>query len=175
MKFCWDENKNRINKSKHGISFETAKLVFDDPLHISIQDRHENSEERWQTLGLVHGLAIILVAHSVVEENNIEVIRLYLLVRRPSMRHSAMKKLTKQQADELKHLAFLPDDTIDTSDIPEQTNWEKAVVGRFYSKKPNTSVEIDNEILSWFKAKSSRDYQRMINKALVEYMKQHNQ
>lgn len=76
MKFIWDENKNRINKSKHGISFETAKLVFDDPLHISIQDRHENGEERWQTLGLVSGMAIILVAHSIVEENNVELIRI---------------------------------------------------------------------------------------------------
>lgn len=86
-----------------------------------------------------------------------------------------MKKLTKQQVEELNHLAQLPDEAIDTSDIPEQTNWENAVVGRFYTKKTKTSVEIDNEILSWFKAKNSRDYQRMINKALIEYMKQHIQ
>jgi uncharacterized DUF497 family protein len=59
MKFRWDENKNAINKAKHGISFETAKLVFNDPFHISIQDRHENGEERWQTLGLINGLAVI--------------------------------------------------------------------------------------------------------------------
>jgi uncharacterized protein (DUF4415 family) len=86
-----------------------------------------------------------------------------------------MKKPTKQQVEESNHLVILPDEAIDTSDIPEQTNWENAVVGRFYTKKTKTNVEIDNEILSWFKAKSSRDYQRMINKALVEYMKQHNQ
>lgn len=85
-----------------------------------------------------------------------------------------MKKLTKQQVEELDHLMLLPDEAIDTSDIPEQTNWENAVVGRFNTKKPETSVEIDNEILSWFKAKNSRDYQRMINKALSDYMKQHN-
>jgi uncharacterized protein (DUF4415 family) len=85
-----------------------------------------------------------------------------------------MKKLTKQQVEELNHLMLLPDEAIDTSDIPEQTNWENAVVGRFYTKKSETSVEIDNEILSWFKAKNSRDYQRMINKALSDYMKQHN-
>jgi uncharacterized DUF497 family protein len=41
MQFTWDEHKNAINKAKHGVSFETAKLVFNDPLHISIQDRHE--------------------------------------------------------------------------------------------------------------------------------------
>ncbi len=76
MKFTWDENKNRINKSKHGISFETAKLVFDDPLHKSIQDRYENGEERWQTLGVINGIAVILVAHSILEENNVELIRI---------------------------------------------------------------------------------------------------
>ncbi|MSS75363.1 MAG: hypothetical protein EXR90_00245 [Methyloglobulus sp.] len=43
----------------------------------------------------------------------------------------------------------------------------------FLQKKPETSVEIDNEILSWFKAKNSRDYQRMINKVLSDCMKQH--
>lgn len=85
MKFTWDENKNRINKSKHGVSFETAKLVFGDPLHKSILDRYENGEERWQTLGLVNGLAIILVAHSFVEENNAEVIR--LLSARKATKH----------------------------------------------------------------------------------------
>jgi uncharacterized protein len=76
MKFSWDENKNQINKSKHGISFETAKLVFDDPLHISIQDRHENAEVRWQTLGMLNDMLIILVAHSIIEENNVEIIRI---------------------------------------------------------------------------------------------------
>lgn len=38
--FEWDEAKNRKNQKKHDISFETASLVFEDPLRISIQDRH---------------------------------------------------------------------------------------------------------------------------------------
>lgn len=76
MKFSWDENKNAINKEKHGISFEVAKLVFDDPLHISIQDRHENGEERWQTLGVINGVTILVVAHGIYEEHNEEIIRL---------------------------------------------------------------------------------------------------
>ncbi|MEQ1738455.1 MAG: BrnT family toxin [Methyloglobulus sp.] len=76
MKFSWDEKKNQINKSKHGISFETAKLVFDDPLHISIQDRNEKGEERWQTLGILNGVVVILVAHTIVEENNAEIVRI---------------------------------------------------------------------------------------------------
>ncbi|SJM94312.1 BrnT family toxin [Crenothrix polyspora] len=76
MKFSWDENKNTINKDKYSISFETAKLVFEDPLHISIQDRHENGEERWQTLGVINGVTVLLVAHGVYKDNNIEIIRL---------------------------------------------------------------------------------------------------
>ena len=52
MRFAWDENKNRSNQRKHGVSFETAKLVFDDPLHLTRLERIENGEERWQTLGL---------------------------------------------------------------------------------------------------------------------------
>jgi len=68
MKFIWDENKNATNKIKHGVDFETAKFVFDDPLHTSIQDRHENGEERWQTLGLVNNVVVLLVAHSIIEE-----------------------------------------------------------------------------------------------------------
>ncbi len=35
MRITWDGTKNRTNQSKHGISFETAQHVFDDPLHLS--------------------------------------------------------------------------------------------------------------------------------------------
>ena len=49
--FEWDEAKNRKNQKNHDVSFETASLVFDDPLRISIQDRHTDGEERWQTIG----------------------------------------------------------------------------------------------------------------------------
>jgi hypothetical protein len=51
-----------------------------------------------------------------------------------------MKKLTKQQVEELNQLELLPDESIDTSDIPEQTNWENAIVGRFYPKKSNETI-----------------------------------
>jgi uncharacterized protein len=34
MKFEWDENKAALNFSKHGISFEEARTVFEDPLYV---------------------------------------------------------------------------------------------------------------------------------------------
>jgi len=63
--FSWDDKKNIANQRKHGISFELAANVFFDPFHLSIQDRFEGGEQRWQTLGTVGGVVVLLVAHTV--------------------------------------------------------------------------------------------------------------
>jgi len=52
IRFTWDESKNSINRRKHGVSFEEAIHVFRDPLHVTLYDRVENGELRWQTFGL---------------------------------------------------------------------------------------------------------------------------
>jgi len=51
-------------------------LVFEDPHALSIQDRTVEDEERWQSLGRVGGVVVVLVAHTYREENGEEVIRL---------------------------------------------------------------------------------------------------
>lgn len=68
--FSWDDNKSTSNLAKHGVSFETAKLVFDDPLHLSRQDRVENGEQRWQTIGQVADCLLLLVAHTWFDEDD---------------------------------------------------------------------------------------------------------
>jgi len=75
MRLTWDEAKNRSNRRKHGISFDTAAQVFLDPLHISRQDRIVEGEVRWQTIGMVDGVLLILVAYTVIEEED-ETIRI---------------------------------------------------------------------------------------------------
>ena len=45
MKFEWDETKNRLNKAKHGISFEVAARAFADPLRIEYYDEAHSTEE----------------------------------------------------------------------------------------------------------------------------------
>ena len=78
--FEWDPAKDAANKSKHGVSFETAKLVFDDPLSTTKQDRIEDGEMRWQTVGLVGRHRVLLVAHAIFERiddgGEVEVFRL---------------------------------------------------------------------------------------------------
>jgi uncharacterized DUF497 family protein len=76
MRFIWDEKKNRLNRIKHKVSFEAAALVFDDPRAVSLQERFEGGEERWQTLGLAGGIIVLLVAHLYYEEGGEEVVRI---------------------------------------------------------------------------------------------------
>lgn len=62
MPWTWDPVKAAANRAKHGLSFETAVLVFDDPLHASRPDHHPDGD-RWQTIGHV-GPALLLVVHT---------------------------------------------------------------------------------------------------------------
>jgi len=75
MRFVWDEQKNRRNLAKHKVSFDLARLVFDDPLHLSLPDPYEG-ELRWRTMGLVKGVAVLLVAHTVEDKDGEEEIRI---------------------------------------------------------------------------------------------------
>ena len=84
--FEWDDRKAKINYRKHGVRFEEAALVFDDPFAVSDNDRIENGERRWQTIGMAGGCLLLLVAHTVFDENDeIEVIRIISARRANSM------------------------------------------------------------------------------------------
>jgi uncharacterized protein len=69
--FPGTNERNRANRQKHGISFETAMLVFDDPYHLTSQDLEVDGEPRWQTIGMVNGIQLILVAHTVDEDDDL--------------------------------------------------------------------------------------------------------
>ncbi len=57
----WDDNKNQINIRKHGISFETAALVFADEERIEYFDRlHSQDEDRYVVLGCVQGILYVV-------------------------------------------------------------------------------------------------------------------
>ena len=63
VEFQWDENKSASNEIKHGIDFELAKEVFDDPFHKSIAlSKHE--EHRWKVIGMIGGQSVIIVIHT---------------------------------------------------------------------------------------------------------------
>lgn len=76
MRFEWDEAKNESNRRKHGIRFELAVEVFDDPMAVSVRDREVEGEERWQRIGLVRDLRLIVVAHAFRDKFGVEITRI---------------------------------------------------------------------------------------------------
>jgi uncharacterized DUF497 family protein len=72
--FIWDDNKNKINLERHGISFETAILVFKDPNLVKMFDReHSDVEDRWNIIGIVENV-VLFVVETEITDNLIRII-----------------------------------------------------------------------------------------------------
>ena len=69
LRFTWRDQKARTNRRKHGVDFDTAIRVFTDPFHVMEKDRIEDGEQRWQTIGRAYGITLLLVAHTITEED----------------------------------------------------------------------------------------------------------
>ncbi|MBB5686275.1 BrnT family toxin [Sphingobium boeckii] len=77
IRFEWDPDKAAGNLAKHGVGFALASRVFSDPFALSHQDRIEGGVYRWQTLGMVEGWLLLLVAHTMRDESDgSEIIRI---------------------------------------------------------------------------------------------------
>jgi uncharacterized protein len=68
--------KAASNLRKHGVTFYEAELVFFDPNAIFEQDRVQDGEERWLTIGFSEGLLVLTVVHLTLEEDGAELIRI---------------------------------------------------------------------------------------------------
>jgi uncharacterized DUF497 family protein len=65
MQFEWNENKAERNLSKHGVSFEEAKTVFDDPLYVDFYDPdHSEDEERYLIVGESNQGRVLIVSYT---------------------------------------------------------------------------------------------------------------
>ena len=97
LQFEWDLAKNLSNQRKHGVSFEEAAQVFKDPLYLSWKERVQDGEERWQAIGEVEGLSLLIVAHTIREE--LEVGREIELVRIISARQAEPKERRRYEKE----------------------------------------------------------------------------
>ena len=81
--------------------------------------------------------------------------------------------MTEKQRATLKALEELPDDRIDTSDIPEVLDWSNARRGVFCRPvKQQITLRLDADTIAWFKARAEggRGYQTDINRALRRHV-----
>lgn len=76
MIFEWDRQKERTNIAKHGVSFELAMRVWDDPFYVVLPDRVEDGEQRWHAIGMVGPVALVLVVHANPDPQDDERIRI---------------------------------------------------------------------------------------------------
>ncbi|SEC89399.1 Uncharacterized conserved protein, DUF4415 family [Rhizobiales bacterium GAS188] len=86
----------------------------------------------------------------------------------------SMKELSPEQLDQLAKLAAMPDDQIDTTDIPEAPaeNWIHARRGELYRplKQPVT-IRLDADVLAWFREHAEGGgYQTEINRVLRRHV-----
>ena len=71
MRFSWDEQKNRENQEKHGVSFEEAQTVFFDENALEFFDPdHSEDEDRFLMLGMSFRFRILLVCHCLRQSGN---------------------------------------------------------------------------------------------------------
>ena len=74
VKFEWDEDKNKLNISKHGISFEKAKNIFNGDTLTFVDERYHYDELREISIGLVDGVLYLTVVHTDTERGKTRLI-----------------------------------------------------------------------------------------------------
>lgn len=72
IQFEWDETKNKDNRLKHGIWFEEARSVFDDPnSRVFFDLEHSGQEDRFLILGISSAMRLLVVAHCYRESDSV--------------------------------------------------------------------------------------------------------
>ena len=92
------------------------------------------------------------------------------------MKRGNSSRLAAKQRLELDALADLPDEEIDTTDIPEVRDWSGAKRGMFYRPvKKQLTLRIDADVIAWFKdhAAKGQVYQTQMNLALRNHVRRH--
>lgn len=65
MKFAWDPGKAKRNLAKHGVSFEEAITVFDDPLYLDFFDPEQSEwENRYIRVGCSNQKRVLVIAYT---------------------------------------------------------------------------------------------------------------
>ncbi|MCY4382730.1 MAG: BrnA antitoxin family protein [Nitrospinae bacterium] len=88
------------------------------------------------------------------------------------MNEGASNNLTKEQKADIEALAALPEEEIDTSDIPEILDWSGAKRGLLYRPvKKQITLRLDADVVAWFRANApnGRGYQTEMNRVLREH------
>lgn len=72
LSFEWDEEKNQLNRIKHGIDFfEAATAFLDENAILLPDDDHSSGEDRYLLLGFTHSANLLVVCHCLRRINSV--------------------------------------------------------------------------------------------------------
>jgi uncharacterized DUF497 family protein len=131
----------------HGISFEDAARIFDDPLALTSYDKaHSDIEERWITLGQLPDGNTLLVAHTFAEWSECQGLVRIISARKASSR----ERILYESGGALVLEAIIMQDEY-------ELDLSTAVRGKFYSPgaELHIPVYLDREVLDFFVAQAN--------------------
>lgn len=133
--FEWDDRKAALNRAKHGITFERAIDVFDDPLAMTIDDPdHSDDEERFITIGATFWDEVLVIGHTYRDE------RIRIITARRAT-HAERRLYMDEKFDRL-HDKHLEDD------LRPEYDFTGGVRGKFYQGRGRlvTRVSLDEDV-----------------------------
>jgi uncharacterized DUF497 family protein len=139
----WNDGKNEINFQKHGISFEEADSVFDDPLILVIDDpEHSWEENRHVAIGATCERRLVVVSYTI--------------------RNDESWLISARMAEARERKKYMGADSINDGDIRPYYDFSGGVRSKHFRGRDRTMVSygIDAEIAAYFP--TSED----VNKAL---------
>jgi len=145
-RFEWDKQKAAQNEKKHGVSFDLAEEVFDDPLHATRVSRsHSEGEVRYITIGETWSGEVLVVAHT-QRAGRIRII-------------SARRATRKEKRDYMNDIDIIND--ADDDELLAEYDFKGAPRGMFY--EPGRSIirmTIDEDVARYYSSSE------LINNAL---------
>lgn len=127
-RFEWDDDKAELNLIKHGVRFEKATYVFEDPFSVTFEDfDHSEGELREITYGCTLFNELLVVSHTARQD----------LIRIISARHAT-------KAERRKYMSKKSDEIRDKDDLRPEYDFDfsKGVRGKYYHPKQSQTVLI---------------------------------
>jgi uncharacterized DUF497 family protein len=169
--FYWNDLKALANLRKHGIAFQSAVTVFDDPLAVTRYDGgHSEIEERWSTVGQMKGVVHVAVFHTLGPDEHDDV-----LVKVISARKATNEERREYESGEYRVREVVPfwgrRTMKDDEEMPAQIDFSQGERGKFYRKDAvfHYPVFLAPDLLKYFSDQAHREgvnLEPLLNKVL---------
>ena len=150
----WDDDKAESNEREHGVTFNAAESVFDDPLAATFHDgTHSDDEDRWLTIGHSRDSALVVVIYTCNVRNdggsNIRIISARKATLWERRGYETGQYSIREPAPHLEY-GVMKDPLAD--ELPRDFDFSKGVIGKFYREGALRCypVYLDPEVLKYF-------------------------